>query len=1690
MYRILRIAIFPFLNPSGAIAIVDIVKLIFWGFIIFSILLEFVSPSHWHLGFRNRKLLTFVSLLILIWTSIDNYHLHLESVEQLRFLGYSLLIWTTLILFMILRVYFADYQIFIFIVIATLVFPLILLPFNSILIIHIVVFAVLASYSLIISRKPLKRFVNQYVIRRNYQQIIKLNSWVNDRRNDLRELDNLLLLVRVLTIIITATIMIVNSQARYSAVSMLVLFIAAINPIIFLSRRQAQLRFVFQKLRRDRFYALASPVFQPTHWLNFFLYQWIPRYFTLNNSRLLLFLIIIFGGVIIPVAAASLEKVSEIRVFGISFIVIDSLNFLELMVLGVVSIGVLSSLYFAFWLLNNRNQYIVTHFEISNANDQKDIEVQAIATLSTHLLVEELQKISSLLKHRQVENVNFSGEEDNAFIVTSGTDQEFINQIQQIVNIDNLSTSVGARNINNFVVLINRLLAQIRIEGKVQRRETGSVEIWVELNYRNSQSAAVDMVILPDSSIRDIDEVFIRPITRELALKLLIELGQVEHLGSSWESLGYYVKGLQASAHRDWLQAIYNYRRAINVEETLRGSYGIGHFHLGASLVFKGDWQQGLEHLFIAESDGPPLAETQYMIALVLLYMYWGNLHDNEPIFEQIRTRCKQAFTLRRKFSEAYHLLGIAYYRYAKLKDRSSSKIYGEKQSRQNYSEDYQRAVHYLHRAINSYGSMQRRIDRSPNYYNEVQQDEDQILRHKLTASHQLGDALRCLERYSEADTYYFDVLAIYPRNLRNLADTAKIYCLAENWQRAEEYLWRVAFSRDLAYWDVDCAFHMAWAILGGVSQNRARSLKSGKDRESLLIQGLHFLDHIIYQRPRYISAWRQTNWYQIIQDLDVSLPLNSDMIIKAMNEEIDPTNDNEMQFKIWLILRIYSYISPSFKIGLRDEFEIINKSIRLDLKVHKYIYIRLRQIKIDVAKNIRDTHEISIARNLRIRYDKLKHANDLQRLYNHIKNLLNNQREKHATRPNLIDRWLIDVFAETSLLRLKMLAEGDAFFETLKIAHESIGFLEDWVGFWSNHYQKNVFKGSDYYKFSPLVFRYQLSSLYAWRAYASYKTAYHPAKELPQSAIFDAIESDIEKSRQYVNYHPLALYAEAMVSQGRGLYSKAIELLQLLLDVIAPYDPKKHIGVDVKGTPPPEPTSDLQRTDLYYIEKVSGRQQFSVLINHATVHIEIAKIFFQIGDAELSVHHLTEAVRQSSYNDLDIDILLRLSNQLNSMERYDEALAVINGAQETTRYLTSLDLSESKRRALNVMECIISTRSNEFDTSAVLSEQALSQLKHVNPSIVDEYRTTVMNAHQDYMPDNTRKAFELILDGIEELILESTQGQDFYTGILRKVGLCKLTENNIVPLIDSIETNGLTSLYEVIRIVLKELDYPNLEEFNLEGQITNIEILLEPALSSPEVTMKSIDDAKLDHSLSTHLEQVMAKHIYLFLSKQAENRLSQMAELFNISAYNFAEMGIRISTAYSYAIIALIIMHYLVDRSKTHKTKSLRYRKKLAQLSDTYGWLLYRDALQPQPESVLPNKQKLKIAEQFLKDGVKFDPERGIIHYHLARVYLLRVEMYWMESPTEISRYLNTDQASSIALLISQSFRSWREANRQDKYNRLHEKLSWLYNQISAYKRVWEARRRVAFIGTENTLQDVKVSANSMQIMSDFDRE
>lgn len=225
---------------------------------------------------------------------------------------------------------------------------------------------------------------------------------------------------------------------------------------------------------------------------------------------------------------------------------------------------------------------------------------------------------------------------------------------------------------------------------------------------------------------------------------------------------------------------------------------------------------------------------------------------------------------------------------------------------------------------------------------------------------------------------------------------------------------------------------------------------------------------------------------------------------------------------------------------------------------------------------------------------------------------------------------------------------------------------------------------------FSPRTASFQKASLHAWRAYAMYMRYSNPLvrlqydskqtqddedddwEKLEENQKLNRIDEELKNARQEVRKHPLVLFVQAKLNAAKGLHSDAINVFEELLDIIAPIDPKQRIGPDEIGDYSQVFSSQEApfRVRMYVMEKLAGRSQFRSVVNRVSIFMEIARVYRQIDEPALRVKYLNEAVRWSSYADVDLNNLISLANQLMELEQYDDALAIVEAIRATNANL------------------------------------------------------------------------------------------------------------------------------------------------------------------------------------------------------------------------------------------------------------------------------------------------------------------------------------------------------------------------------------------------------------------------------------
>jgi hypothetical protein len=633
-----------------------------------------------------------------------------------------------------------------------------------------------------------------------------------------------------------------------------------IGPDYLRSDQRAQLRKIFAYLRHERLRRVISPTTLFYSSVSI-VYQYIKRIFFLEKQGFVIGVLFIF---------AVITNYPSTQI-------LDSNSALTLITRVFITFVILSIVFVMLQILQQRQRYIIVPLETKD-------NLFSFAELFKFHLVDQLKQISLLLNLKHVENKYIDNNFLAAFFVTSGQEQEFIQEMQLLSNISNAP--------NIWVNLLNsilRTLAVVRISGVIEAHANENLHIRIDFTRRGRESISVSINesgFNPDESF---NEGMIKNAARILAIKLILQLGNGSHLASSPESFNHFLSGLQASAMNSVWKATDSYRKSIQIEETIRNSFGIGHYHLGAILMLQGQWEEGTKHLQRAESSGPPLAEVHYMLALAQLTENYAYLDERGVEFKAIERRCKTALELRPGFSEVYHLLGTLYYQRAKLiemkETRRDKNIQTAAQSNQstslvrilNCKNDYKRSEYHLRQAYASYTRNLRRVQLSNRFtvQPDTQTEFERVVRERFTVLHRLADALRSREHFTEAESYYEDVLSALPTNIRTLIDLSKTYCLAGGWQKADEFLNRVVRRIPEAAWNADVNFYIGWTFAGGVANQRflnpviklllPRKFGNDFDQENkeYLGKALSHLDYALHQRPQYMDRWNQNDWME-----------------------------------------------------------------------------------------------------------------------------------------------------------------------------------------------------------------------------------------------------------------------------------------------------------------------------------------------------------------------------------------------------------------------------------------------------------------------------------------------------------------------------------------------------------------------------------------------------------------------------------------------------------------------------------------------------------------------------------------------------------------------------------------------------------------------------------------------------------
>jgi tetratricopeptide (TPR) repeat protein len=1450
-----------------------------------------------------------------------------------------------------------------------------------------------------------------------------------------------------------------------------------------------------RRIRWDSIVSRTTPYRQPQFWLNRatnLLQNWLSP----ANWKLWIFILLFVGGIVTPsifhfvVNVRILSRSANAnQIFGVLIPpnrftlnlgdeIIDfdwSLTPLQLMTIGLVTTAVLVTVYILYRLIADREKYIVLEFGFH----KDDPELEMLAQLTRRLLISELQEIASLLRNRQIRNVNISREDANAFFVTTGFDIDLLKQLEQIGNVE--VGSSGRLNLGAISSLFLQATAWLTIRGNVQRSSKTNVNLTVNLHLKNRAALFEGATLERETYDQSFDLAKLRSEIRTLALKLLVATQQVNAVGNSTEALDQFLRGLKASSKQNWWQAISHYYATLEVLQDHRNSQqGVIYFHLASALTFQGRWEEGYRMLRRAEEYGPPLPETQYMLALVALYTYWGVLNEADPVVKEIEYRCRRALQMRPKFPEIYQLLGILYYRCARIDDRdpNSSNPNRLKQSR---DELYRLANHNFRKALSQYDLELTRLQQQARKGRPVDSNYGQIVRQRAVTGHQVADSLRGLKFYAEAEQYYLDAQVLLPTNVRNLADLLKTYVNGRAWQRAQEILYRVALRQETARWEADVLYHAAWLLVGGANE----IFWDTNHKRALIARSFGYLDYAIYTRPRYVKEWRQNGAietflrvaYQYARNTEDELP--STFFYTSPNVD-DPGNHNERVFFALLALRIHDLFTDKDEVK-EIPSDFIDKLGNLGWMGQLGSFADLRQ-KYLTSRNKIVEREIRSRRSKRfsglaLMFDQVDYAVEMYSLWTTAKSAVASEPETSSWWLSPTGRLKLDIYIRISMLAARALSRAEMLEELLEVSTQSCKLLKQFVHAWRGAYgartdgaeetipnNPDTFFGptdhvgstsaphkntplrqkerSQHFTLSPYVFRFQRASLLGWAAIASLREFERSDRD-PQSIkyLFDSQQYHTDASNDLIPIHPLVMFARAQILAHEHLYAQAIEELKRLLDVIDPFDPKQDIGRITKEYSP-APTTNEDRNRLYHLERVVGRQQFHNIVNPTTIHRRIAEYSFAMGEYESCARHLNEAIRLSSFTDTDLEVLIELAQRLIELNAFDDALSVISAARIPRESLLGRSLSETKRRMPDVLEAVVFTQQFRHADALRLAQTLAKNFIALQPAdfvdlVASAYPeegsdffsgfnkyTVLIQANQLDAKECVKASFKWINDNIVTNVIEpnaeSSFGDSFkdlfsYFGVEHKPG----SDNQ-----DIIFPRLYRKLSASKQLYSKTLN--TIASISLFALRTDYQEALRPK--------EKVDKFKIAHMVGFH-------------SREAVDTLAQLAELCNCLAYNRIETGTvyRVNHAFVDVMTAIYIMSYLCENCHDLHPRRSWFKAKLAQYCDTLAWLVYRV---PDPSfdvSKLQGSSGIECAKHLLRISIRYDHTVPMTHYHYAYICIEHVETLKLHS-SSWARIELKEHFDEIEVALE-------TAKQNDRYAHLNSRIKELESRFMKVK-------------------------------------
>jgi hypothetical protein len=1403
------------------------------------------------------------------------------------------------------------------------------------------------------------------------------------------------------------------------------------------SRQRANFRNIFKSYRKDFIYRLISPTTSPANTIIVILQK--LKSFTQKNFFWIFFVImLVVGGLLMP--GFIFWKNPDVDIWKLFNIAI--IGSLLLVVLGCV-----------FMVIQIRARHIVLPFTAVHLNE--DAELDIAANIMTHSFVEQLREITMLLNLRQVENLSLRSERGLAVFVTSGLEQDFIDQVRSLGNIE---TSELKMSFGNFFGALIQQLAETQVRGTVKRQDDNTIAVWVEFSKRGGRSFGVDLVILPDEITHEINNERIVEMANILAVKFVAKLGFHSHLATSWESLRLFLGGLNAAYHRNWWQAIENYQKAVHIEGATRNSFGYGYYHLGAVLMSQGEISKGMKYLEHAEAAGPPLAETQYMLALGLFLQNRDKLHTDRNVFTDIEWRCKMALNMRPDFPEAHHLLGTAYYQRGRLRERTQT----SKSTKRNgvgsspnvdpipkyFEDDYRKASYNLRKSIKVYDQAIRRLPNDAQTQSTFFDEQSRLVQDRMAATHRLADALRCLKMYAEADSYYREVLVAYPRNNRTLVDLAKTYTLAKNWGQADVFLRSEVFNHPELYWNKSASFYMGWSQLGGLSEggnpikwiidllvhgyelvtNWRQVSKQIKGRK-IFWNAVCWLDYAIHQYPGYLYVWRQMNWLETFEKVAQQF---SDTGHNTQNVEsiyqlcLGRDEQNTSFLRLWTAWRILgnAYQDDADLIELANSVAgdtlISENETKFPNPQFGQYYKIMQDVRAEYASRLeRDDIEHNI-KSIHRRRECLLLGEKSFNAWKKSTELFQTLIIKSNDEVTFGDRWATDVFADLSLLTIKILIEGKAYEYARQVAESARKLL-----IIMKERCDNICSDVDILPIGGKVGTYQLSMLYAWQAYAMLMINDDVAtlarlKDNERTINVDDIQKFIDLSSKLVSHNPLAIFSQALLYKHSGFLRQAADELNQLAALVAPFDPHKYVirdfGKSENSNLMEQPSNQPDSASyLYKKERINGRRQIDIIVNLANIHYTLASVHALLDEYNLVSSHLNTAIGNSPYQDISAELFLNLAITFNKQEKYEEALTAVDEAMERHIHLSRFRARSAKCFEPFVLECVLTTNNEWYSVALEKAYQVLESVD-LQASLKSHYNM-LHEVKQEYA-DLEQVMAHIHLYESKLQAAQKNKRQYFFPEI---TDLC-LRFDELAKMLNTTQKNDC------------------------------------PPSELPAQT-------------------IIASQLIALLARDLFEYQVYFCDMLNNIAYNWVELNFNLENAMEYSEFATGRMSDLLENifdipeNRFDISKGLSkqvkgefdsivqatsyYEERLANYLDTKAWVHYK----------LGKPSGLTNAYNILEnEAIKYGPNNSIIYYHLARLCISKIELIWQSMPSKnrIKMAVPKKKALQITNLLRLSSLYWRQAVRLNQSGSLRLRLSRVHERIILYRREWEAGYRV----------------------------